>query len=385
VPKQRPSMQGRMAETPRATSKADTLLMGQERQRREVVELLIREVMPNRHQPRTSFVKESLDELAESIRLHGVLEPIIVRTIPLTAYEGSGRQYELIAGERRWRAATLAARETIPALVLPETTSDQAALELAITENLQREDLHPIDEAIAFGRMQRELGYSYGQIAERLGKSKGYVQNRLRLLQLDEDLQRLVVDRPDTLTHVYELAKVTDPEQRRALIEAVRADSLSFVQTRARVQAILSPPAPAPEEHQPYLRKYDGDEIHDDRPGGATATADQPYLRKYGGSETHADRPGEAAPAGGQEAGVTPELGAAPTPRATRQPAEISASLSPRERQVLAAATAKVERFLDELSLLTQDDWAVLGPLAIRLSDLLRQVGRARAADSPDT
>jgi ParB family transcriptional regulator, chromosome partitioning protein len=382
VPKQRPSMQGRMAETPRATSKADTLLMGQERERREVVELLIREIMPNRHQPRTSFVKESMDELAESIRLHGVLEPIIVRAISLTSYEGSGRQYELIAGERRWRAAALAGRETIPALALPESTSDQAALELAITENLQREDLHPIDEAIAFGRMQRDLGYSYGQIAERLGKSKGYVQNRLRLLQLDEDLQRLVIDRPDTLTHVYELARVTDPEQRRALIEAVRADSLSFVQTRARVQAILSPLAPAPEEQRPYLRKYDSDEIHDDRPGEATPTGGQSYLRKYDGDENHDDRPGEAAPARGDEAGAAPELGAAPIPRAARQQAEISASLSPHERQVLAAATLKVERFLDELSLLTQDDWAVLGPLALRLSDLLRQVGRSSCAST---
>ena len=83
-------------------------------------------------------------------------------------------------------------------------------IELAITENLQREDLHPLDEAMAFGRMQTELGYSYAQIAERLGKSKGYVQNRMRLLQLEEDLQLLVAERPDTLKHVSEIAKVSD-------------------------------------------------------------------------------------------------------------------------------------------------------------------------------
>jgi ParB family chromosome partitioning protein len=346
-------MQDRKPETPRVTAKSDAALMGQERARREVVDLLIREVMPNRHQPRTRFASESLDELAESIRIHGVLEPIIVREIPLTAFEGHGRQYELIAGERRWRAATRAAISTIPALVLPESTSDQAALELAITENLQREDLHPIDEAIAFGRMQRDLGYSYAQIAERLGKSKGYVQNRIRLLQLDEDLQRLVIERPDTLSHVYELAKVTDPQQRRALIDEVLNHALSFPETRARVQMLLAP-LPVPAAGESYLRRYDGDEIHEE------SSTDESYLRKYDGDEIHND---EAALGG--------------------------TSLTPRERAALAAATAKIERYLANPSLLGAEDWAVLSPLALRLSDLLPQMeptqGAARAANAPDS
>ena len=364
MPKQRPSMQGRMAETPRATSKADTLLMGQERGRHDVVDLLIREVMPNRQQPRTSFARERMDELADSIRLHGVLEPIIVRVIALTAYEGSGRQYELIAGERRWRASALAGRETIPALVLPETTTDQTTLELAITENLQREDLHPIDEAVAFGRMQRELGYSYAQIAERLGKSKGYVQNRLRLLQLDEDLQQLVAERPDTLSHVYELAKVIDQTQRRTLIDAVRSDMLSFAETRMCVQAILSPQSASAGEGESYLRKYDSDELHEE----ALTTAG--HMR-------------------GESVGAVSGQETAPATLGASQSMPRSASLSQRERAALAAATTKVERYLDDLALLTDVDWAVLGPLALRLSDLLRQVGRAQAAardtNAPDT
>lgn len=356
--KQRPSMQARRPETTRVTTQTDTALMGQERTRREVVELLIQEVMPNRQQPRTTFGEESLEELAGSIRLHGVLEPIIVREIPLTAYEGHGRQYELIAGERRWRAGTRAGIDTIPALVLPQSTTDQAALELAITENLQREDLHPIDEALAFGRMQRELGYSYAQIAERLGKSKGYVQNRMRLLQLDEDLQQLVTERPDTLTHVYELAKVTDPAHRRALIDEVRRNELSFPETRARVRAILAP-SPVAEENKSYLRKYDGEENH------------IPEERNEESSR------GESAEAVG-----TLLL-------STRPLANVGPALTPRERAALVAAAVKVERYIDDLSLLTEDDWAVLSPLALRLSDLLRQVGRARDAtrvtNSPDT
>jgi ParB family chromosome partitioning protein len=386
-------MQSRMAETPRLTTKADTLLMGQERERREVVELLIREVRPNRQQPRTAFAQASLDELAESIRLHGVLEPIIVRAIPLTAYEGSGRQYELIAGERRWRAATLAGRATIPALVLPETTTDQATLELAITENLQREDLHPLDEASAFGRMQRELGYSYAQIAERLGKSKGYVQNRLRLLQLDAELQQLVTERPDTLTHVYELARVSDQAQRRTLIEAVRASTISLAETRARVQAILSPPPvpeSAPGEPKSYLHKYDSDVLHEDTPPETAPGEPKSYLHKYDSDVLHEDTPPETAPGEPKsylhkyDSDVLHEDTALGGSASTAT----SASLSQDERTALVAASAKVERYLADLALLSAADWAVLGPLAIRLSDLLRQVERAgdaaRSVTTPD-
>lgn len=321
----RPTMSGRKAETPRSAAQIDTTLMGQERDRREVVELLLSEVMPNRQQPRQSFDPASLAELADSIRTHGVLEPVIVRAIPLTLYEGSGRQYELIAGERRWRGAALAERTTIPALVLPETTSDQAVLELAIIENLQREDLHPLDEATAFGRMQTELRYSYAQIADRLGKSKGYVQNRLRLLQLDEDLRRLVAERPDTLTHVYELAKLTDPMQRQPLVAAVRDNGLSFAETRARVQAIINPSpeiVSTPEATNP-IPTLDQSE----RLGGSGA-----YLYKY-------DR----------EAG----------------------SLTARDRSVLSAVAARVEQLLDTPDVIVATDWALLEKLALRLSALL--------------
>ena len=352
----RPSMQDRKQETQRGSSLADTVLMGQERARREVVELRIREIMPNRQQPRTTFGEASLDELAESIRLHGVLEPVIVREIPLTPFEGHARQYELIAGERRWRAATRAGSATIPALVLPEGTTDQATLELAITENLQREDLHPMDEAIAFGRMQRELSYSYTQIAERLGKSKGYVQNRMRLLQLDEDLQQLVAERPDTLSHVYELAKVLDVVQRQPLIEAVRGAALSLAETRAQVQALLAPPTARP--------------------------VDTSYLRKYDREENHTS--GDALPVR-VDTSPTGEAAHAPVPALQSR----SASLTPRERAALLATAVKVERYLDDLSLLTEEDWVVLSPLALRLSDLIRQVTRAsdvaRGKDSPDT
>jgi ParB family chromosome partitioning protein len=244
-------MQQRSVETSRVLRDLDQIVFGAERTRSEVIELPIREIMPNRVQPRTQIDPVTLDELAASIRQHGVREPILVRVIPLTVVEGVGCTYELIAGERRWRASLRAERPSIPAIMLPEQTSDQTVLELAITENLQREDLHPLDEAQALARMQQELGYSYAQIAERLGKSKGYVQNRMRLLHLAEPLRALIRERPATLGHVYELERLDDPQAQAALIRAVREEGLSRAETRARVQARQRSSAP------PYFQKYD--------------------------------------------------------------------------------------------------------------------------------
>lgn len=321
-------------------SPAADALMGAEYARREVVDLQVRVIMPNRFQPRTQRNEERLQELAESIRQHGVLEPVIVRPIPLTPYEGTGRQYELIAGERRWLACSLANIATIPALILEDTTDDQTMLELAITENLQREDLHPLDEALAFGRMQRELNYSYAQIAERLGKSKGYVQNRLRLLSLDEELQQLVLDRPDTLGHVYELARLSDLEARRVLIDAVRDDALSRAETRTRVQALLAqnaPPAPAPDAApaaEPYFQKYDHPaNVHDESaPTGS-------FFQKYERSTPHP----EPAPAG----------------------------LTAAERSSLHALTTKLDELIVQGHTLHERDWTLLEGLAERLRKLL--------------
>lgn len=328
----RPTMSDRKAETPRVATRLDTALMGQERVRHEVVELLLDEVMPNRQQPRQSFDRTNLADLADSIRLHGVLEPVIVRAIPLTLYEGSGRQYELIAGERRWRASALAARRTIPALVFPETTSDQAALELAIIENVQRENLHPLDEAVAFGRMQTDLHYTYTQIAERLGKSKGYVQNRLRLLQLEADLRQLVAERPDTLSHVYELAKISDSVMRQPLIDAVRNEALSFVETRERVQAIVgqAPALPATP-------------LAEERP----APPEQP--EHLGDAESY----------------VYPY---------DQRPAR---NLSARERAMFQSSAAKIALLLNDSSGLNAADWALLEQLARKLSALLDERNEA--------
>lgn len=183
-------------------------------------------IEPNPEQPRLAFDESTLQELAASIREHGVLQPVLVR--PLA--DGT---YQLIAGERRWRASKLAAQATIPALV--EDIDDETALEISIIENLQREDISPLDEAAMYDRMIREHGYSIRKLADKLGKDKGYLENRLRLADAPPEVRELVSLRKDTLSHAYELMKVSDPRKRRRLAEQVARNELSLVKLRERI------------------------------------------------------------------------------------------------------------------------------------------------------
>jgi ParB family transcriptional regulator, chromosome partitioning protein len=184
-------------------------------------------IEPNPEQPRVTFVQETIDELAASIRERGVLQPILVRP------HGPSR-FQIVAGERRWRASKLAGVETIPALV--EDIDDDTALEIAIIENLQREDLSPLDEAAMYDRMIREHGYSIRKLADKLGKDKGYLENRLRLADAPPEIRDLVSVRKDTLSHAYELLKIDDPRKRRRLAEQVGRGELSLVRLREKVE-----------------------------------------------------------------------------------------------------------------------------------------------------
>lgn len=181
----------------------------------------------NPEQPRLAFDESTLEELAASIREHGVLQPILVR--PLGPH-----RYQLVAGERRWRASRVAGVPTIPAMV--GEIDDETALEIAIIENLQREDLSPLDEATMYDRMIREHGYSIRRLADKLGKDKGYLENRLRLADAPPEIRLLVSVRKDTLSHAYELLKVEDPRKRRRLAEQVARGELSLVKLREKIE-----------------------------------------------------------------------------------------------------------------------------------------------------
>ncbi len=181
----------------------------------------------NPQQPRLAFDEETLAELASSIREHGVLQPILVRPV-------GENHFQLIAGERRWRASKVAGMASIPALV--EDIDDDTALEISIIENLQREDISPLDEAAMYDRMIREHGYSIRRLAEKLGKDKGYLENRLRLADAPPEVRELVSLRKDTLSHAYELMKVSDPRKRKKLADQVARNELSLVKLRERIE-----------------------------------------------------------------------------------------------------------------------------------------------------
>jgi ParB/RepB/Spo0J family partition protein len=359
----------------RAVPPVASALWSEEIARQEVVALDVTQIMPNRRQPRTIFDEVALQELAGSIREHGVIQPIIVRPISLTKWEGHARRYELIAGERRWRASILAERTTIPALVREDASEHGTMIELALIENLHRADLHPLEEAWAFGVMRDELGYSYRQIAERVGRSKGYVENRLKLLDLADDLQQLVLARPDTLMHVTEIAKVPDAAARAELIAAVRDDALSYTETQARVRALLAPPANTGVTGEVSLYK----DRHDRESGGdhATAATDEVYLHKY----TH-DRE-----AGGDHAHAAPVGAATQSPDTSGEVARPQAqdrqpdaddqdiiTLSAQARASLGELATKLGLWIDDPERLSAVDWELLAPVALRFRDLLQRL-----------
>ena len=207
-----------------------------------VRELPLEKVQPNPTQPRMTFHQETLQELAASIREHGVLQPILVRP--------AGEGYEIIAGERRWRASKIAGKETIPAIV--ERFDDATALEIALIENLQREDLSPLDEAVIYKKMTDELGYSIRQLAGKLGKDKGYVENRLRLANAPDDVREMVAQRYDTLSAAYELMKVDNVRRRKALAKQMLAGKLTLLRLHDRVERILNP-GEKPEKAEPAI------------------------------------------------------------------------------------------------------------------------------------
>jgi ParB family transcriptional regulator, chromosome partitioning protein len=192
-------------------------------------------VDPNPNQPRLAMDQANLDDLTASVKEHGVLQPILVRPLP------AGR-YQLVAGERRWRAAIAAGQNTIPALI--EEIDDETALEIAVIENLQREDLSPLDEALIYDKMIHQHGYSIRKLAQKLGKDKGYLENRLRLADAPQEIRDLVSVRKDTLSHAYELLKISDSKKRQRLAGMVARGELSLVKLRERIEAAPRVPRP---------------------------------------------------------------------------------------------------------------------------------------------
>ena len=222
----------------------------------------VERIEPNPEQPRLAFEQEALDELTASIREHGVLQPILVRPL-------GPNTYQIVAGERRWRASKQAGLDTIPALI--EEIDDDTALEIAIIENLQREDLSPLDEAAMYDRMVRDHGYSIRKLAEKLGKDKGYLENRLRLADAPPEIRELVSLRKDTLSHAYELMKVQDQKKRQRLAAQVARGELTLIKLRDKIEGRRARPIVLPidgEEAAPITEQRGGAAPEPDDGGG---------------------------------------------------------------------------------------------------------------------
>jgi ParB family transcriptional regulator, chromosome partitioning protein len=192
-------------------------------------------ISPNQFQPRKSFNDESLQSLASSVRELGVLQPIIVRPL-----EGETNRYELIAGERRWRAAGIAGLETVPVLV-QDSVNDRLSLEQAVVENLHRVDLHPLEEAAAYQQLIDEFDLTHEQVAQRVGKSRANITNTLRLLQLGEAAQAALAQSQISAGHARCLLAISDPDAQATMLARVIKNELSVRATEEAVKTFLEP------------------------------------------------------------------------------------------------------------------------------------------------
>ncbi len=187
----------------------------------EIVEIPLSEIRSNPYQPRKEFDSEALQEFAESIKEHGVIQPIIVKK--------SIKGYELIAGERRTRASKLAGKETIPAIV--REFNDQEMMEIALIENIQRENLNPIEEAEAFEQIIKTSQITQDEAAKKFGKSRSYITNILGLLRLPERTRKYVTENKITMGHARALSKLSDADEINSLAERIVKEGLSVRET----------------------------------------------------------------------------------------------------------------------------------------------------------
>ena len=193
--------------------------------------LKINQVEPNREQPRKHFEEDALLELADSIKQYGVLQPLLVRK----------RQdyYESIAGERRWRAAKLAGVKEVPVIIKEYT--EQQAVEIALIENIQRENLNPIEEAMAFKKLLTEFNLKQDEVAERVSKSRTAVTNSMRLLKLGEKVQQMIIDDMITTGHARALLAIDDEEQQYLLATKIFDEKLSVRETEKLIKSLKNP------------------------------------------------------------------------------------------------------------------------------------------------
>ena len=200
----------------------------------------INEVEPNRDQPRKNFDEDALQELADSIKQFGLLQPILV--------QDKGEYYEIIAGERRWRAAKLAGLKEVPVII--RNYSSQEIVEISLIENIQREDLNPIEEAQAYKRLLTEFNLKQDEVAERVSKSRTAVTNSMRLLKLCDGVQQMIIDDMLSTGHARALIPIEDPELQLQLAQRIFDEKLSVREVEKLVKSILKPAEEKPKKEE---------------------------------------------------------------------------------------------------------------------------------------
>lgn len=244
----------------------DALLSTTDPDSLQVMELEISMVVPQANQPRKIFTEESLQELAGSIKEHGVLQPVLVRPI--------NEQYEIIAGERRWRAAEMAGLKIIPVIV--KEMQDIEAAEISLVENLQREDLSPVEEANAYKYLIEQFNYTQELVAARVGKSRAYVANTIRLLNLSNEIIQMIDRKQISAGHARALLAIRNSREQIAAANEIIKSGLSVRQVEQRVktkkenQAMKNSKTPDLLDLEERLQKYFGTrtEINRQRKGG---------------------------------------------------------------------------------------------------------------------
>lgn len=230
-----------------------------------LIQAPVRAIVPNPHQPRTQFDEQTLRELADSIREHGLIQPLIVT-------RAGEDHYALVAGERRWRAARMAGLETVPVVV--KDIAPQQMLEMALVENVQRADLNPLEEAAAYKHLSEEFGLTQEQIAQRVGKSRVAVTNTLRLLKLPEAIKARLADGLIMEGHARALLAITDAAVQQRLLSQIVKNGLSVRQTEELVRRLL--------EDHPGSKKTQAGMSHPRSSGADTRALEERMRRALG-------------------------------------------------------------------------------------------------------
>jgi ParB family chromosome partitioning protein len=201
-----------------------------EKDEKDIQEIDIDEIKPNERQPRKAFDEEKIKELAFSIKEHGVLQPVILRK--------TKTGYELVAGERRWRAAKIAGIEKIPAII--KKITDAEVMQIALIENLQREDLNPVEEAMAYKTLMEEFGMTQEELAGRIGKSRSHIANTVRLLNLEDEIKEMINQGKITAGHARALLSIDESRERIKIAKKIAEENFSVRETEDLIKTYSS-------------------------------------------------------------------------------------------------------------------------------------------------